>query len=94
MSQIAANSALFEQMGSALSASYRFEHELAGGAMSRVIVATDRALGRRVVIKLLPDTGGAVDVDRFRLEIRLAAQLVHPHIVPLLSVGEVDGMLY
>ena len=37
---------------------------------------------------------GQVSIDRFRREIALAAQLQHPHIVPLLSAGEVGGLPY
>ena len=63
--------------------------------MSRVFVAHEVALGRRVVVKvLLPELAAGVSVDRFRREIQLAAQLQHPHIVPLLSAGESDGLPY
>lgn len=52
--------------------------------MSRVFLATETALDRRVVIKLLPpELSHAVSIDRFRQEIRFAARLQHPHIVPL-----------
>src|SRR3954465_9309502 len=57
--------------------------------MSRVFVATQTALGRRVVIKVLaPELMLGVSAERFRREIALAAQLQHPHIVPLLSAAE------
>ena len=60
--------------------------------MSRVFVAHETALGRKVVIKvLLPELAAGVSVDRFRREIQLAAQLQHPHIVPLLSAGTDAG---
>jgi serine/threonine-protein kinase len=64
--------------------------------MSRVFVATEAALGgRRVVIKVLPpERTFGVNVDRFRREIEVAAQLQHPHIVPILQAGEADGLLY
>src|SRR5215831_5339934 len=75
--------------------SYDIERELDGGGMSRVFVARDRALGRRVVIKVLPrELTLAVSVERFRREIQIAAQLRHPHIVPLLEAGEAAGTLY
>jgi serine/threonine-protein kinase len=83
------------QLQGAVGAAYEIERELAGGGMSRVFVATERALGRRVVIKVLPpDLAAGVNRERFRREIQLAAQLHHPHIVPLLSAGEGDGILY
>ena len=83
------------QLQDAVGAAYEIERELAGGGMSRVFVATERALGRRVVIKVLPpDLAAGVNKERFRREIQLAAQLHHPHIVPLLSAGEGGGILY
>src|SRR5918992_1267421 len=63
--------------------------------MSRVFVALDTTLQRRVVVKvLLPELAAGVSVERFRREIYLAAQLQHPHIVPLLSAGESEGLPY
>src|SRR5687767_10523448 len=57
--------------------------------MSRVFVATETALGRPVVVKVLPpETSGGVSSDRFKREVLLAARLQHPCIVPLLSAGE------
>ena len=74
---------------------YVFERELQGGAMSRVFVAMDRQLGREVVMKVLPpEVAADLSADRFRREIQLAAKLQHPHIVPLLSSGEVSGTPY
>ena len=63
--------------------------------MSRVFVARETALDRRVVLKVLPPELGAVlSTERFRREIHLAATLQHPHIVPLLAAGEADDLLY
>ncbi len=63
--------------------------------MSRVFLALDQALGRRVVVKvLLPELAAGVNVERFRREILLAAQLQHPHIVPLLSAGQAGTLPY
>jgi TolB-like protein len=63
--------------------------------MSRVFLAEEAALGRQVVIKVLPpELAHAVSSERFRQEIRLAARLHHPHIVPLLAAGESDGVPY
>src|SRR5687767_7484380 len=61
--------------------------------MSRVFVADETALGRQVVVKVLPpDLAAGVSVDRFKREIQVAARLQHPHIVPVLSAGETDGL--
>lgn len=74
---------------------YAVERELGGGGMSRVFLAEDRALHRSVVIKVLKqDMTAGVSFDRFRREIQLAAKLQHPHIVPLLSSGEIAGTPY
>jgi serine/threonine-protein kinase len=61
--------------------------------MSTVLVARDNALGRMVVVKVLPyELAATVSVDRFKREIMLSAALQHPHIVPVLSAGEADGL--
>jgi serine/threonine-protein kinase len=84
-----------EHLQNALGSNYQLDHELTGGGMSRVFVATDRVLGRRVVVKVLPpDLAAGVNRDRFRREIQVVAQLQHPHIVPLLSAGEQDDLLW
>ena len=63
--------------------------------MSRVFVAEETALARRVVIKVLPpETAAQVSLERFKREILLAAKLQHPHIVPLLTAGESNGLPY
>jgi len=86
---------LESQLRSALRESYQIERELEGGGMARVFVATETALARRVVLKLLPpDAAAAVSAERFQREISLAARLQHPHIVPLLSAGEAAGIPY
>ncbi len=74
---------------------FTLEDELTGGGMSTVYRARDNALQRPVVIKVLPpDLAAAVSVERFKREILLSAGLQHPHIVPVLSAGEVDGLPY
>jgi eukaryotic-like serine/threonine-protein kinase len=63
--------------------------------MSRVFAATETSLGRKVVVKVLPpELAEGVSVERFKREIQLAAQLQHPHIVPVLSAGEMSGLPY
>ena len=83
------------QLQTTLGATFTLERELGGGAMSRVFVAEDARLGRRVVIKVLhPDLAAGVNAGRFEREIRLVARLQHPHIVPVHAAGEVDGLPY
>jgi len=84
---------LKEGLEQKLGPSFTVERELTGGGMSRVFVALDASLGRRVVVKVLPpDLAASVSLERFKREIQLAATLQHPHIVGVLSAGEVDGM--
>ncbi|MEO8336404.1 MAG: protein kinase [bacterium] len=86
---------LREELQATLGDAYILERELGGGGMSRVFVATETALGRSVVVKVLPpELTGGVNVDRFRREILLAAKLQHPHIVPVLAAGEMNGTPY
>ncbi len=84
---------LRDELQGALGGAYTLERELGGGGMSRVFVATETALGRSVVVKVLaPELLEGVNMDRFRREILLAAKLQHPHIVPVLAAGETGGM--
>ena len=86
---------LQQVLQTALGSAYAIESELAQGGMSRVFLAVESALGRRVVIKLLPpELAGALSIERFRREIQVLAALQHPHIVPLLTAGESGDLLY
>jgi serine/threonine-protein kinase len=86
---------LREQLGVTLGAAYTIERELGGGGMSQVFLAEDTALRRSIVVKVLPrEMMSGVSVDRFRREISLVAQLLHPHIVSILAAGEIDGQPY
>jgi serine/threonine-protein kinase len=74
---------------------YTIERELGGGAMSCVYLATDRLLGRKVAIKTLaPELSSVLATERFRREIEICARLQHPHILPLLSAHEDEGIPY
>jgi len=80
---------LGEQLKDALGDAYVIVSELRGGGMARVFVAQDTRLGRDVVVKVLtPDLAWGVSAARFAREIRVAAQLQEPHIVPVLNAGE------
>src|SRR4026209_44325 len=83
------------QLQDTLGTAYRLERELGGGGMSRVFLAEEVATGRQVVVKVLPpEVAAGVHPDLFKREIQLAARLQHPHIVPVLSAGEMDGVPY
>jgi eukaryotic-like serine/threonine-protein kinase len=86
---------LREKLQRALGGTYALDRELPGGGMARVFVATEHALGRQVVVKVLPaELAGQVSVERFKREIAVAARLQHPHIVPLLTAGDAGGLPY
>ncbi|HET7458715.1 MAG TPA: protein kinase [Gemmatimonadaceae bacterium] len=83
------------RLQAALGDGYAVERELGGGGMARVFVAHEVALGRDVAVKVLPpELGAAVNAERFRREIQLAARLQHPLVVPVLTAGEGEGLLY
>ena len=80
--------ALLDDLQQALGKAYIIERELGGGGMSRVFVGEEVALGRKVAVKvLLPELAAGVSADRFQREIKLAAQLQHPNIVPVITTG-------
>jgi eukaryotic-like serine/threonine-protein kinase len=86
---------LREQVQAALAGTYVVERGLADGGNAHLFVATEIALGRRVALKVLrPELRAAIDATRFRREIQLAAGLMHPNIVPILTAGEAAGFLY
>lgn len=71
------------------------ERELGQGGMATVFLARDLRHERRVAIKVLhPDIAHSVGAERFLQEIRLAARLSHPHILPLFDSGEAAGLLF
>jgi tetratricopeptide (TPR) repeat protein len=83
------------RLQAAVGETYRIEQELGGGGMSRVFLAEETRLGRKVVIKVLPpEMAAGVSIDRFEREIQLAAKLQHPHIVALLTAGAAGDLLY
>ena len=84
-----------QRLSEALGSDYRIERELGGGGMSRVFLAEDLKLSRKVVVKVLPpEMAASVNQDRFRREIQLAARLQHPHVVPLLSANASGDLLW
>jgi serine/threonine protein kinase len=88
-------SSISDRLLSALGGSYTIERELTGGGMALVFVGEDHDLERKVVIKILPpELAASVSAERFRREILTVARLQHPHIVPILKAGEVDGLPY
>ena len=86
---------LKKRLQDALGQSYFFDRELGAPGMSRVFLAHEMALRRKVVVKVLPpDLAASVNLARFNREIQFAAKLQHPHIVPVLSAGVAGGLPY
>ncbi len=86
---------LLVQLQTTLGGAYTIERELGGGGMSRVFLAVETSLGRRVVLKVLsPDLAAGVSAQRFSREVRLAASLQQANIVPVLTTGETVGLPY
>jgi serine/threonine protein kinase/Flp pilus assembly protein TadD len=84
-----------EQLRDALSDSYTVDRELGRGGMATVYLAQDVKHDRVVALKVLhPELAASLGPDRFLREIKLAARLNHPHILPLFDSGEAQGFLY
>jgi tetratricopeptide (TPR) repeat protein len=84
-----------EGLKAALADRYRVEREIGSGGMATVYLAHDLRHNREVAVKVLrSELAAALGPDRFLREIRIAANLNHPHILPLFDSGEVDGFLY
>ncbi|MFL5530348.1 MAG: protein kinase domain-containing protein [Gemmatimonadaceae bacterium] len=82
-------------LANSLSDRYTIERLLGHGGMATVHLAEERKHRRKVAIKVLrQELGASVGAERFLREIGIAAQLSHPHIVPLIDSGESDGALY
>jgi len=83
------------RLRSALLDRYLIDRELGRGGMATVYLARDLRHRRPVAVKVLhPELAYVVGADRFLREIEVAANLNHPHILPLFDSGEVDGLLY
>ena len=86
---------LLGRVQAALGDAFRVESELPAGGMSRIFLATEQSLNRRVVVKVLPpNMTSEVSAARFRQEMELLARLQHPHILPILSSGSRGDLLY
>ena len=82
-------------LAAALADRYRIERELGAGGMATVYLAHDVRHDRKVALKVLrPELGAVIGADRFLKEIKVTANLQHPHILGLIDSGEVDSLLY
>ncbi len=84
-----------ERLRTALTDSYVIDRELGRGGMATVYLAQDCRHDRVVALKVLhPDLAASLGPERFLREIKLAARLNHPHILPLFDSGEAESFLY
>jgi serine/threonine-protein kinase len=83
------------RLKTALSDRYAIVRELGSGGMATVYLAEDIKHHRKVAVKVLrPELASALGPERFLREIEIAANLTHPHILPLHDSGEAAGFLY
>ncbi|MEE8252227.1 MAG: serine/threonine-protein kinase, partial [Gemmatimonadales bacterium] len=84
-----------EDLKAALADRYEIERPLGSGGMATVYLATDLRHDRPVAVKVLhPELSATLGAERFLREIKIAANLTHPHILPLHDSGEAGGFLY
>ncbi len=92
---IATGPELREAVAAALAPMYELGREIGRGGMATVFLAREHKHNRDVVIKVLdPVMSHVCGAERFLREVRIAATLAHPHIVPLIDSGDADGFLY
>jgi serine/threonine protein kinase/tetratricopeptide (TPR) repeat protein len=85
----------FDSLKAALADRYALEHELGRGGMATVYLARDLKHERLVAVKVLrPELAASLGAERFLREIKIAANLNHPHVLPLFDSGEADGFLF
>jgi Tol biopolymer transport system component len=84
-----------DRLAAALADRYAIVRELGAGGMATVYLAEDLRHRRKVAIKVLrPELAASLGPERFLREIEVAAQLTHPHILPLHDSGAVEGFLF
>ena len=83
------------RLTTALADRYTIQRELGAGGMATVYLAEDLKHHRKVAVKVLrPDLAAALGPERFLREVTIAANLQHPHVLPLYDSGQADGFLY
>ena len=84
-----------ERLKAALADRYLIERQIGQGGMATVYLADDVRHQRKVAVKVLrPDLAAVIGAERFLNEIKVTANLQHPHILPLFDSGETHGFLY
>jgi serine/threonine-protein kinase len=84
-----------DRLKTALADRYTIEREIGSGGMATVYLVQDLKHERQVAMKVLrPELAAALGPERFLQEIKIAANLHHPHVLPLYDSGEAEGFLY
>jgi len=84
-----------QRLATGLAGRYAVERELGQGGMAMVFLAQDLRHDRKVALKVLrPEISVEIGADRFLREIKMAAGLTHPHILPVYDSGQAEGLLY
>jgi len=88
-------SSIQSRLSESLIGRYSLDRELGEGGMAIVFLAHDLRHGREVALKVLrPEVSAEIGAERFLLEIKMAAGLTHPHILPVFDSGEANGLLF
>jgi serine/threonine-protein kinase len=86
---------LQQRLTQGLRGRYTIDRELGEGGMAIVYLAHDVRHDRKVALKMLrPEISAEIGAERFLREIKMAAGLTHPHILPVFDSGEADGLLF
>jgi serine/threonine-protein kinase len=86
---------LQQRLTQGLRGRYAIDRELGEGGMAIVYLAHDVRHDRKVALKLLrPEVSAEIGAERFLREVKMAAGLTHPHILPVFDSGEADGLLF
>ena len=84
-----------ERLSTAIADRYRIERHLGQGGMATVYLAEDLKHDRKVALKvLLPELAAVIGAERFLQEIKVTANLQHPHILQLYDSGAADSFLF
>ena len=84
-----------DRLTAALADRYTIEHEVGAGGMATVYLAHDLRHDRRIALKVLrPELAAVIGGERFLKEIKVTANLQHPHILGLIDSGETEGLLW
>ena len=88
-------SSILSRLSGVLAERYRLEREIGAGGMATVYLAQDLRHDRMVALKVLrPELAAVIGAERFLAEIKLTANLQHPHILPLFDSGAADSFLF